>query len=184
MNGFAVLAATSDNVSLWVTLGLPVILVAITTLGAVGVAWTSGNRSREADRRGFLASERRHAYASHVAALVRAREVYAEVLLDTFRLDELTDADRSRLLRATSDCEVASNEALLLGTNEYVEASRKALEAINKLQLEVIRIDGRSRGLGSNMEPTTPEDLTTMLTEAGIDEIDAMRAVARSDLQA
>jgi hypothetical protein len=34
------------------------------------------------------------------------------------------------------------------------------------------------------MEPTTPEDLTTMLTEAGVDEIDAMRTVARSDLQA
>lgn len=184
MNVFAIQASTSDGVSIWIALGLPVILVAITTLGSVGVAWTSGNRSRESGRRRFLAVERRHAYATHVAALVRAREVYARVLLDTFREGALSEDGRLRLLGATSDCEVASNEPLLLGTVKYVEASGKALEAINKLQIEIIRIDGRRRGLGVDDEPTTPGDLTTVLTEAGIDEIDAVRKVARSDLQA
>lgn len=177
MNRPSLLAASGDS-SFWLTVGLPVLIVLLSQLGAFGVAWVTAERRHRAETKSFLRTELRHVYTAHIAAASRYRAEASALMMAVAMpgLAELTDEEAWRnATAALGEYQVANSEARLLASDAYITAADivdEELGALIKRALDIDEVPREERPLvlARFME------VDTMIAE--------LREIARRDVRA
>ena len=177
----------ADCPSLWLTVGLPLLVVLLSQIGAVAVTLVATTRSRAVERERFLHSERRAAYAAHIRAAERLRDALSKVLFTQMRRGRDLEQTQQDVDRAQEVYETALSEAALLGTDEYLAASDALTKVFGDYYKRHASLFLKAASIGpddSVIEVDEVDDITSFALNHGRDEIEALRETARREVRA
>ncbi len=175
----------NSDLSLWLTVGLPIAIVLIAQAGALLTMHMAAKRNQTGERVRYLLTERRIAYASHIGAADRVRERMSQSLFAEMRLGEDRHDKFDALMEAQASFEAAGNEALMLASDEYIAATDTFVAAMSAA-FKIHAAKSTSGWTAESPAEVVPIDEMDGFVEYSIgiarEEVIAMRNLARQEV--